>query len=109
MIPAIAALRNSSVDFVKTIGRLYYQRKDNLNLANKMAAHFLGHVRSKYNLPTASLDSEFAEKLSYKSGYDKKMVKDIVDHIKVTQQQQTISDSGLLDLNEKIEAFYKHT
>jgi hypothetical protein len=109
MIPAVAALRNSSLDFVKTIGRLYYQRKDNLNLANKMAAHFLGYVRAKYNLPTSLLDAGFAEKLSYKSGYEKNLVKDIVDHIKVTQQQQTLSDDGLLLLNEKIEAFYKHT
>jgi hypothetical protein len=109
MIPAVAVLRNSSLDFVKTIGRLYYQRKDNLNLANKMAAHFLGHVRMKYNLLTISLDNEFAERLSYKSGYDKILVKDIVDHIKVTQQQNSLSDDGLLQLNEKIEAFYKHT
>lgn len=109
MIPAIAPLRNSSLDFVKTIGRLYYQRKDNLNLANKMSAHFLGHVRTKYNLPTSSLDSDFAEKLSYKSGYDKRMVQDIVDHIKLTQQHQRLSDDGLLLLNKKIGAFYKHT
>jgi hypothetical protein len=109
MIPAVVALRNSSLDFVKTIGRLYYQRKDNLNLANKMSAHFLAHVRTKYNLPTSLLDAEFAEKLSYKSGYDRKLAKDIVDDIKVTQQQQTLSDDGLLRLNEKIEAFYKHT
>lgn len=109
VIPAVNALRNSSLDFVKTIGRLYYQRKDNLNLAHKMAAHFLGHVRTKYNLATASLDSEFAEKLSYKSGYDKVLVKDIVDQIKVMQQQQSLSDGGLLELNKKIEAFYKNT
>jgi hypothetical protein len=37
------------------------------------------------------------------------LVKDIVDHIKVMQQQQSLSDDGLLQLNKKIEAFYKHT
>ncbi len=109
MIPTIAALRNSSLDFVKTIGRLYYQRKDNLNLANKMSVHFLGHVRSKYNLQTSTLDKDFAERLSYKSGYDKELSKDIVDHIKVIQQQQSLSDEGLLEFNNKIEEFYKHT
>ena len=109
MIPAVKALGNSSLDFVKTIGRLYYQRKDNLNLANKMVAHFLGHVRTKYNLPTSMLDSEFAEKLSYKSGHDKNLVKDIVDRIKGAQQQQALSDDGLLQLNRKIDAFYKQT
>ncbi len=109
MIPAIAPLRNSSVDFVKTVGRLYYQQRDNLNLANKMSAHFLGHVRAKYNLLTSTLDKDFEERLSYKSGYDKDFTKDIVDHIKVLQQQQSLSDEGLLQFNKKMEEFYKHT
>ena len=74
MIPVIAPVRNTSLDFVRTIGRLYYQRKDNLNLANKMSVHFLGHVRSKYNLQTSFLDQEFTDRLTYKSGYNKEAV-----------------------------------
>ncbi|WP_431215597.1 hypothetical protein ACQ86N_13470 [Puia sp. P3] len=42
MIPLISPLRNTSVDFVRTIGRLYFQRRDNHNLAMKMVAHFRG-------------------------------------------------------------------
>ena len=76
MIPAVSTLRNSSLDFVKTIGQLYYQKKDNLNLANKMSVHFLSHVRTKYNLPTSFLNNEFVDKLSYKSGYNKNLVKE---------------------------------
>lgn len=109
MIPAITSLRNSSLDFVKTVGRLYYQRRDNLNLANKIIAHFLGHVRTKYNLLTTSLDKDFIDKLSHKSGYDHDLVKDIVDNINALQQQQPLSDEGLLLLNKKIEEFHKHT
>jgi len=109
MIPGLTALRNSSLDFVKTIGRLYYQRKDNLNLANKMSAHFLGRVRAKYNLPTSMLNAEFAEKLSYKSGYQKELVQDIVDSLNDIPLNQSLSDENLLRLNEKLEAFYKHT
>ena len=109
MIPGVTTLRNSSLDFVKTIGRLYYQRKDNLNLANKMSAHFLGRVRTKYNLPTSMLNAEFAEKLSYKSGYQKELVQDIVNSLNDIQLNQSMSDENLLQLNEKLEAFYKHT
>lgn len=109
MIPAMVPLRNSSLDFVKTIGRLYYQQRDNINIANKMAVHFLNHVRTKFNLPTSHLDKDFAERLAYKSGFDKISAKDIVDHIKVIQQQQSLSDEGLLAFNKKIEEFYKQT
>ena len=68
-VPALKKLNNTSIDFVKTVGRLYYQRKDNKNLAQKIAAHFLGYVRSTYNLHTSQLDEAFIEKLSYKSGF----------------------------------------
>ena len=109
IIPVIAPLRNTSLDFVRTIGRLYYQRRDNLNLANKMSAHFLGHVRTKYNLQTSFLDQEFTDRLSYKSGYNKESVSNIVEHIKSIQQQQLISDEDLISFNKEIEQFYKQT
>jgi hypothetical protein len=109
MIAAIVPLRNSSLDFVKTVGRLYYQQKDNLNLAHKMSAHFLNHLRTKYNLPTSNLDDDFAERLSYKSGFDKTLTKELVEHIKTIQQQQSLANEDLLALNKKIEAFYKQT
>jgi hypothetical protein len=108
-IEIVAPLRNTSADFVKTVGRLYYQRRDNLNLAHKIVSHFLGHIRTKYNLQTNSLDTEFAERLAYKSGYDKNDVKEIIEYIKAAQQQKELSDEGLITLNRKIEAFYKHS
>jgi hypothetical protein len=109
IIPAIAPLRNTSLDFVRTIGRLYYQRRDNLNLANKMSVHFLGYVRTKYNLQTSFLDQEFTDRLTYKSGYTKESVTNIIEHIKSIQQQQLISDESLIAFNKEIELFYKQT
>ena len=49
-IAEIPALRNASEDFVKTVGRLYFQQKNNQNLAAKMVAAFLENIRSTYNL-----------------------------------------------------------
>jgi hypothetical protein len=109
MIPAITPLRNTSLDFVRTIGRLYYQRRDNLNLANKMSVHFLGYVRTKYNLQTSFLDEEFTDRLTYKSGYNKEAIINIIEHIRSIQQQQLISDESLMAFNKEIELFYKQT
>jgi hypothetical protein len=108
-IEVIAPLRNSSADFVKTVGRLYYQRRDNINLAHKVVSYFLSYIRTKYNLQTNSLDTDFVERLTYKSGCDKTEVKEIIENIKLTQQQKALSDEGLIALNKKIEAFYKHS
>ncbi len=107
MVPVIPPVSNSSLDFVKTIGRLYYQQKDNGNLAQKMTAHFLDHVRSRYNLSTSVLDEAFIDRLSYKSGVNRNELKEIVDNIKNFQEQPALTDEALMEFNKKTEAFYK--
>ena len=108
LIPLIQPLRNSSLDFVKTIGRLYYQRKDNNNLVSKMSAHFFDHVRNRYNIPTSKQDEEFEKRLAYKSGYDPLELRDLLYRVKTLDGQPDISDQDLLDFNRQLEKFYKH-
>lgn len=108
IIPVIPPLQNASLDFVKTIGRLYFQRHDNSNLAQKMTAHFLDYVRSRYSIRTALSDPEFESRLSWKTGYDVNALKDLLYQIKMVQDEPSVSDDSLLELNRKLEHFYKH-
>jgi hypothetical protein len=105
IIPPLKKLDNTSLDFVKTIGRLYYQRKDNKNLAGKMSTHLLGHIRTRYNMPTSNLNDEFIAKLAFKSGYPLTLVNDIVSDIGKIEGQQTVTDEELLTFNDKIDKF----
>jgi hypothetical protein len=98
-------LKNASVDFVKTIGRLYFQRKDNKNLAGKMTTHFLEQVRHQYNITTSTLDQNFEKKLTYKSGHTPEEVQDLVHHIKMVQERPLISDELLMTFNQKLDKF----
>lgn len=107
IVPVISTLRNTSLDFVKTIGRLYYQRRDNHNLALKMVAHFQDHVRTRYNLPVMVLDEDFVQRLSYKTGYRKESLRELVEYIKVLPVKRYVPDGELLDFEKKIKEFYK--
>src|SRR6266496_5711388 len=69
-IPFLPKPKNESLDFVKTIGRLYYDKGDHKNLCHKMAAYFLEYVRSRYKLATNNLNENFIKLLQYKSGAD---------------------------------------
>ncbi|HUR12100.1 MAG TPA: hypothetical protein VM012_12050, partial [Flavitalea sp.] len=109
IIPVIAPLRNTSLEFVKTIGRLYYQRRDNRNLAIKLKAHFLDQVRMKYNLQTNLLNDDFVKRLAYKSGYPEQAVHQVVDAFKLAEKKQTINEEELMELNDLLENFNKHT
>lgn len=109
IIPLLEPLRNASLDFVKTIGRLYFQRKDNKDLASKMSAHFLDSIRTRFNIPTSELNEEFEHRLAYKSGYDLQAIRDITYTIKTLPHQPSVSDEFLIEFNLKLEKFNKHT
>lgn len=109
VVPVINPLKNASLDFVKTIGRLYYQRRDNKNLASKMASQFMEQVRMRYNLPTAQLDEEFAIRLAHKSGYDLNAVKDIVYQVRTLEDHPSVDDDSLMLFHEKLNKFNKHS
>ncbi len=108
LVPVVQPPANSSLDFVKTVGRLYYHRKDNSNLVSKMTTHFLDYIRSRYNIPTSVLDDQFTDRLAYKSGYNKEELKSLIYDIKTLHESPALSDEALLALNKKMEAFYKH-
>jgi hypothetical protein len=107
-IPIIQPLKNASVDFVKTIGRLYFQRHDNKNLAQKMTVHFQDHVRGKYGIRAALNDPEFEKRLAWKTGYDINALKDLLYYMNMLQDGFEVTDAGLLELNRKLEHFYKY-
>lgn len=107
IVPLIPPLQNSSLDFVKTVGRLYFQQRDHKNLAHKMSVHFLDYVRRKYNITTSLLDEAFVDKLSYKSGFNRQALSDIIESIKRIEQASSFSEEELVNLSKKLEQFYK--
>lgn len=109
MIPGHPTPRNESLDFVKTMGRLYYDRKDHKNLAKKMAAYFLEHVRSTYKLSTHTLDDAFIESLQYKSGYERGHLNEIISFIDYLQNDHSVNETQLINFHNQLEAFYQNT
>lgn len=107
-IPVVKKPANDSLDFVKTIGRLYHDKGDHLNLARKMAAYFLEHVRNRYKLPTNKLDQEFCDSLHYKSGIDLGLILSITSSIEVLDQRTGLSAKELADFHTSLESFYNY-
>jgi hypothetical protein len=65
---------NTTVAFTETIGRLYLQKKDNKNMAEKMCTYFNEQIRHQYFLNTNHINEEFITTLSRKSGVDRAIV-----------------------------------
>ena len=108
-IPVISKPRNDSLDFVRTIGRLYYDKGDHKNLCRKMGAYFLEHIRNQYKLSTVNLDDNFINNLKFKTGYDESEIRGIISFIKYLDDAPAISHEQLTIFHKQLESFYNKT
>jgi hypothetical protein len=109
VIPPHQKPTNDALDFVKTLGRLYYDKGDHRNLATKMGAYFLEHVRATYKIPTHTLDADFVHLLHRKSGYPEAELKNILSEIKEFSEWPAISEERLAQFHRQLELFYQKT
>lgn len=109
VIPLVEKPKNESLAFVKTIGRLYFEKQDHLNLAQQMCAYFLEFVRSKYFINTNYLNAEFVQKLSGKSGLPEAQIEVLIVAIEQIQLANTITQEELANYYQLFNQFYKNT
>ncbi|MBL7743265.1 MAG: hypothetical protein JNN00_07270 [Chitinophagaceae bacterium] len=105
-IPVITKPRNDSLDFVKTIGRLYYDKGDHKNLCRKMSAYFLEHVRNRYKLATGNLNDDLVRNLQFKTGVNEEELRNIVYFIRDIENAPSISEHQLAHFHKQLESFY---
>ena len=105
IIPVVEPPKNTSLDFVKTVGRLYFQKGDHDNLARKRMQYFLADLRDRYGLNTNSLDNEFIDTLARKSGASLDETTQLVRLLRNAQKSISLSEFDLLTLNKAIENF----
>lgn len=106
IIPIIEPLRNTSLEFVKTIGKLYLKSGNHKDIAEKKIQYFLEFIRSKYYLNFQQFDKDFFEKLSSKSGKDVVQLKKLFDMMERIKKQPNVSVQELKMLNTQLEDIY---
>jgi hypothetical protein len=103
VIPEIAPLKNTTVDFAKTIGNLYYQEGNHHTIIEKKIIYFLEHIRNEYNIDTYSLDDAFIEKMHLKTGKPMENIEKTVSLIKKYRHGLTSTEADVLAINKAIE------
>jgi hypothetical protein len=106
IIPVMKPLANTSLEFVSTIGNLYYQNGDHKNLAEKKINFLLEQIRTKYLLKTNLFNDEFIHVLASKSGNTKADVEALFRTISFISSSTMISAGQLVDLSAKIDRFH---
>ncbi|MBL7873434.1 MAG: DUF4350 domain-containing protein [Cyclobacteriaceae bacterium] len=107
IIPVINPPTNTTLEFVGTIGNLYYQRGDHKNIAEKKIQFFLDQIHTTYFISSKNKDEEYLVLLSKKTGVPEQTVSALFKEINRISEQAKISVSELTRLNDLIEKFHQ--
>lgn len=107
IIPEKAPATNESLEWVKTIGTMYYEKGDHRNLAIKMGQHFQEHIRTRYQTQLDTAEPSSIIRLASRSGVDEPLVRDIATNLRYVHDAPLLSAEQLTEWYQLIEKFYK--
>lgn len=105
-IPVVEPPRNTTLEFVETVGRLYYERGDHADLARKKIKYFFDYLRTHLNVSPDIVDDKGLRRVAERSGVPLPDVRAVFDAIADVRQRRRLSEEALKTLNHRIETFY---
>ena len=108
IIPVIEPNANTSLEFVNTIGQLYYRERNHKVLCVHKMKLFLAFIRNRYFINTNNIDDNVIEKISVKSQVPKEQIKNIFSSYTWIDRNINITSDQLIEFHLLIENFYKN-
>ena len=109
VIPVVEPPSNDTLEFTRTVGRLYYLHGDHKDLAEKKIKFLLEYIRNRWHLTTRDLDDEFRRRLAGKSGAKRPLVDNLFNTVEYVQKSEKIGEENLWALHQQIDEFYKQS
>lgn len=100
---------NTSLEFVKTIGGMYFQQEAHVKIIRHQVQSLLAYIRTHYGVHTNRLDEDFVKKVSMKSGISVETIDYLINESRKMEIRGVISTQELIDFNRLTEDFYRNS
>lgn len=107
VIPIIPVNVNTTIEFTKAVGTLYFENKGRNHIANEMYTLFLAEIRSRYNFSTDIPENELIEKLSVRSGVRQNILSGLFNQFNFVRTSPDATNDDLVNLYNQIEKYHK--
>jgi hypothetical protein len=104
-IPVVEPLKNTSLEFIQTVGRLFYKSENHANIAQKKTIYFKEFLREKYYISDFSETEKNIAFISTKTGVNIPLVKRLIRKINYFPHKTAIDGDELMSYNKDIEEF----
>jgi hypothetical protein len=104
-IPLHPLLPNDTLEFVDTMGRLYYHQRDHQNITQKKITYFQDYLRTHFSIVIPDeITVAWYARVAEKTGRPEPLIKEIFEAVRQTHH----TDEGLLRFNRLIEQFHEN-
>jgi hypothetical protein len=106
IIPVIAPVKNNSLEFSKTVGRLFYKERNHKRMAQEICQYFFNFLRKRYHISTKNFDDLAKSRLLKLFPKESRRI-NIIAHLSVKsfKKESEITQSELEDLYEATRYF----
>jgi hypothetical protein len=108
IIPVLEENTNTSLEFIQSIGTLYFQQNNHAKLCQQKMKLFLSFIRERYNIVTHNFDDKQLVKLAAVSDVSEAKIRKIFNLHKEYSTQPSLSEAALIDFHQSIDYFYKN-
>ena len=105
-IPIISPPKNDSLNFIQTLGSLYFNLGSHKDLVDKKILVFKDYLSNKYFMKDLAFTTEEAKHLALKSGKETKLIVKIFELINRYKELNNLSDGQLKSIIKSINKFY---
>lgn len=107
VIPVVHPPRNTSLQFVQTIGFLYYQRASHQQLAVQSIKLLRTYVKERYGMKWRDDNEQFMQQLSARSGVSPDLVQKIAQDAHNIPRYTALVETELVKFHQRLERFYQ--
>jgi hypothetical protein len=107
IIPVLEEKTNSSLQFIQTIGLMYFRQNEQVSVCDMKMKQFQTFVRERYKLLSRTMDDEFVKTLAMKSGISDSDVRAITLFEKRIAHND-ITENIMIEFHHLLNRFYKN-
>jgi hypothetical protein len=90
------------------VGRLYYNRKNHKDIAQKKFLHLKEYLRSKYHIELHGEKEKYLHQLSLRSSISERTLILLFEQAELLFKKEQINDEDLENFHAKIEYIYEN-
>jgi len=107
VIPVNEPVTNTSLEFIDTIGRLYFQKGNPRQLILQKMKYLQNFIKNRYGLNVQEWDAKFMDRLSQKSNVPRDLLERIDLMHRNVRSSRFSSDNTLISFHQMTEEFFK--